>query len=130
MKEEIFISTLTIILLFNVFAYSVNATDVSLLNLDFTDLVVTAVAIVLPLSINFLGVGLSDSGISIAFAVMIVFNVLFQIEIYGYTIGLGLINTMINVFSGGNDVLNLGFMITSILGMLAFFSGMLIIVGD
>lgn len=125
MKEEIFISTLAIIILFNVFVVSINPEVSSILNTDFTSILVTSITIIS--AGGLVSIVLGETVLRVVFATLLLFNVLFQVEIYGFTIGLGLINTIFNVFQT-YDVMNFGFITASVLSMLCFFSGMLIVV--
>ena len=125
MKEEIFISSLAIILLFNVFVVAINPTESSILNMDMSSVLVTAIAIITGGSV--LSIVLGETVIKVVFATLVIFNILFQIDLYGFTVGLGLTNTLFTVFQT-NDVLNLGFITASVLSLMVFFSGMLIVV--
>jgi hypothetical protein len=125
MKEEIFISTLAILVLFNVFVVSINPAQSSILNLDFQGIIVSALSVITVGSVVQIVTG--ETILRIVFSILLLFNVLFQVHIYGFTVGLGLVNTVFNVFQV-YDVLNIGFIVASVLSMLVFFSGMLIIV--
>lgn len=125
MKEEIFISSLAIILLFNVFVVAINPTESSILNMDMSSILITAITIIATGSLASIVVG--ETLIRVVFATLVIFNILFQVDIYGFTIGLGLTNTLFTVFQT-NDILNLGFITASVLSLMVFFSGMLIVV--
>ena len=125
MKEEIFISSLAIIILFNVFVVSMNPSQASILNMSFNNLLITAIATITAGSLASIIVG--ETLIRVVFATLVLFNVMFQVDIYNFTIGFGLINTMINVFTT-YDVLGLGLITASVLSLMVFFSGMLMVV--
>lgn len=127
MKEGILISTLMILLLFNTYVAMVNPNVVSVLNQDLSGLVATALTCTIAAGINIFGSGLSDSATKIIFSVIVMFNILFQIDIYGFTLGLGLCSTVFTVFNNG-DVLGIGTLIGGLLSFVAFFSAMLVVV--
>jgi len=121
----IFVSTLSMLLMFNIFVVMINPTASSILNISYQEVVVQALAIIV--SGSLISVVLGETVLKIVFSTIIIFNVLFQVHIYGFTVGLGLVQTVFNVFQV-YDVMNLGFYITSIISLVVFFSGMLIIV--
>jgi len=125
MKEGIFISTMLVILLFNTFIVFGNPEESSLLNINIENIVITAVGIILVGSLTSIVMG--EEVMRKAFAIMLVFNVLFKIDVAGFTIGLGLTNNLIDAFAV-NDVMYLGTITTTLLSIMAFFSGMLIVV--
>jgi len=127
-KEEIFISSMLIILLFNGFVIMVNPEIPNVLDMDLTSILVTGLAVAIASGVTVFGSGLSDSATSIIFGVILMFNVLYKIEVYGFTLGLGLVNTMSDVFID-NDVLGIGWYVTNLIGFVAFVTCMMMIIG-
>lgn len=79
--------------------------------------------------VQIFGSGLNPASIRILFGVATLLNLLFQINIGGFPIGIGLLNNVFNIFSSGSDFLGLGLFIVTVLGLLTFVSGLLVIVG-
>ena len=127
MKEEIFISSMLIMLLFNGFIVMVNPDVESVLNMDLASILITGLAVAITAGISVFGSGLSDSSTKIIFSVILIFNILFRVEIYGFTLGFGLVSTITDVFNNG-DVLGFGTFIGGVLAFATFFSGLLIVV--
>lgn len=125
MKEEIFISTMAILLFFNIFVTFANPDAYNVLDLEFTDIMITVVGILLTGGLA--SVLVDGVIVTKGIAIMIIFNVLFRINVGDFNIGFGLVNTVFNVFNT-YDVMGIGYLIASILGVMAFFSGMLIVV--
>ena len=136
MKEEIFISCLVILLLFNVFVVYTEPEYSSVLDMNLVSIVVTGLALAVLSSITIFGSGLSDSATKIIFATIIILNVLFQVDLYldpwigHFSIGLGLATTMNDVFATYGDVMGLGALISGTLSFVTLFSGILIVSGD
>lgn len=125
---EIFISVMIILLIFNV--YYVFSFPESTWNLTvgaITGFLAVILTIGIISGIQVLGSGLSESSIKILFGVGSLLNVLFQINIGGFPIGLGLVSNVLSVF--GMEFFGLGMILTSILGILAFVSGLIIVTG-
>jgi hypothetical protein len=136
MKEEIFISTMGIFLIFNTFYYLMEGSVSSLLVGGISSMLLiisTAVATVLLLGVDAtilgFGISLSDSSVKIVFVTLILINVLFKIEIAGFSVGLGLATTLANAFNGG-DFLGLGTVLSAMLSFMALFSGIMIVSED
>lgn len=78
--------------------------------------------------VQILGSGLNPASIRILFGVATLLNILFQVNIGGFPIGIGLLNNVFTVFSNG-DFLGLGLFITTVLGLVLITSGLIVIVG-
>lgn len=79
--------------------------------------------------ITIFGSGLQETSIKIIFVVVAIVNMLFQVDIAGFPIGLGLATTMFNVFSESDLMLvsglGLGTIITTTMTGLAILWGMM-----
>lgn len=127
MKEELFLSTLIVLVLFNVGVVMINPSQVSILNVDVSGFILSVLSIAVVGGIKVFDTGLSDSSINILVGAIILFNIMYQIEIEGFTLGFGLITTVFNVFNTG-DILGYGTLFASILSLIMIFTGMLILV--
>jgi len=78
--------------------------------------------------IQVLGSGLNGESIKIMFGCGALLNVLFQINIANFPIGMGLVTNVLACFDG-TEFLGLGIIITSIMGVMAFVSGLIVITG-
>ncbi len=136
MKEEIFISCLDILLLFNIFVVFTDPSYSSVLSMSMVSIIVTGLVVAILSSITIFGSGLSDSATKIIFASIILLNVLFQVDFYydpyipHFVIGLGLASTINNVFTAYGDVMGIGALIASTLSFITFFSGIMIVAED
>lgn len=83
------------------------------------------------------GISLSDQSIKMFITIAMLLNILFSIDIWTFQfggneytaqIGLGLINNMMDIFSGG-DFLGLGLILASIISIITFVSGVMMVVG-
>lgn len=126
MKEEIFISTLSILVLFNTFVCLVNPNVSSVLTMDLKAIVITGLTIAISSSITIFGSGLAPDVSKMLFTSIVLLNVMFQVNIYGFTIGIGLINTLINVFSP-TDAWGLGYLLALTISFITFCSAIMIV---
>lgn len=127
-SSEIFISIMFILLIFNVFYTFYNPAVVWDLTVGaISGFLVVILGTGIISGITVLGSGLSTQSIKIMFGCGTLLNILFQIEIGGFPVGFGLVTNVLNVF--GSEILGLGVIIVSILGLLAFVSGIMIITG-
>jgi hypothetical protein len=80
------------------------------------------------LGINVFGTGLTGASVKIAFGMASLLNLMFQIEILGYPVGMGLLNTLFDVFAVGDFYL-IGFIISVVMMLSILGSGIIIIIG-
>jgi len=126
--QEMFISVMIILLIFNIY-YTFTFTEAvwSLTIGALTGFIATILAVGIISGVQVLGSGLTGESIKILFGCGALLNVLFQINIFGFPLGMGLVTNVLSVF--GSEFLALGIIITSVLGMIAFVSGLIIITG-
>lgn len=126
--SDTFITIMLILLLFNVYyTFSVTSAVWSLTIGAITGFMVLILATGIIVGITFFGTGLSNESIKILFGCGALLNVLFQITISGFPIGLGLATNVLSCFGG--EFLGLGVIITSVLAILGFVSGLIVITG-
>lgn len=131
--SEIFIGIMTILLVFNWLYVSANPllTNTMLLG-TVTGLVTTAIIVSIVTGIQVVGSGFNGSSVKILFGVCALLQILFSLNFViadiQVVIGLGLINNLFVAFSGG-DFFGLGFFISTVFGIIALVSGLLVIIG-
>ena len=126
--QEMFISVMIILLIFNIY-YTFTFTEAvwTLTIGALTGFIATILAVGIISGVQVLGSGLTGESIKILFGCGALLNVLFQINIFGFPLGMGLVTNVLSVF--GSEFLALGIIITSVLRMIAFISGLIIITG-
>jgi len=126
--QEMFISVMIILLIFNIY-YTFTFTEAvwSLTIGALTGFIAVILAVGIISGVQVLGSGLTGESIKIMFGCGALLNILFQINIFGFPLGMGLVTNVLSVF--GSEFLALGIIITSVLGMIAFVSGLIIITG-
>jgi len=129
LKESIFVSCFMVILIFNFIYLSVTGEVYTMLIGAITGMCATVISVAIISGFNILGSGLIGESIKILFATGSLLNILFQVYIFGYPLGLGLINNMVDIFPS-NIMSGVGFFIMSMLATLTFISGLLIVIGD
>lgn len=130
MKEEIFICTMAIFLIMNTFYLIIVPTaQNTFINSSVIGIIVSAIALAIASGIKIMGSGLSDTSVKIIFVSIILMNILYKVELYGFTIGMGLSTNIVNIFSGG-DILSLGSILINGLSLMALFSGIMIVAED
>ena len=126
--QEMFISVMIILLIFNIY-YTFTFTEAvwSLTIGALTGFIAVILAVGIISGVQVLGSGLTGESIKIMFGCGALLNILFQINIFGFPLGMGLVTNVLSVF--GSEFLALGIIITSVLGMIAFVSGLIVITG-
>lgn len=126
-SEDIFLAVVAVLLLFNVFLIFMNpslAWDMTLAGL--TGFVAVILTTGILLGIQVFGTGLNSQSIKIAFGIGAILNILFQIDIAGFRIGLGLATNMLNQFSA-TDGLGIGWILATVISVMALVSGLVIL---
>ena len=126
MKETIFLTSLITLLLFNGYVVLANPNATNMLNIDYTNLILTAITILT--GGGLLSVFVSGELVKFGISILLLFNIMFSVDMYGYSVGLGLFNNVINVFSGNSFADYVGISIFGILSFITFVSGILILV--
>jgi len=127
--QEVFLGSLSVMLLFSVVVMFMSPENIWEFTIDavagtFIGLILIAGVLT---GINVLGSGLNSESVAIIFGVGALLNILFQIEIAGFPIGLGLVNNMVNSF-GASDGLGLGYLLSTVIGLITLVSGTIIII--
>lgn len=78
--------------------------------------------------IQVFGVGLNDSSTKIIFGVSALINMLFQVNVAGVPVGIGLANRVIDAFNA-SELMGFGFLVATVLCVIVFFSGVIIVLG-
>ena len=79
--------------------------------------------------INVFGTGLTGASVKIVFGLASLLNLMFQVEILGYPVGMGLLNTLFNVFAEG-DLFLIGFIVSVVMMFSILGSGLILIMGS
>jgi hypothetical protein len=126
--SKIFIGSMTILTVLNLFAYNLYP-SMAILSLSgiigmFTLLLSTGVLVTL----NVFGSGFDSGMVKNVIFFFAIFGLLAQFQFnvftgYNFTLGLGLLTNMLNIFSGSDFGSVFGFYIIFIIGILAFVSG-------
>lgn len=127
--KGVFIPVFLIILLFNMIY--VNMTPETTYNIylgAITGLLASTIAVGIIGGVQILGSGLNSESIKILFGTSTLLNVLFQIQISGFPIGIGLATNIVDIFTE-SDFIGIGFFLSTALALLALISGLIIIVG-
>ncbi len=127
--KSIFITGLAILIIFN-FIYCTMTPDV--VNIMYvgalTGLIASVVATVILAGINVFGTGLTGESIRIVFSISTLLNMLFKISIAGVSIGIGLINNILEIFTP-TQFAGIGYFISSTLSIMILASGLMVIIG-
>ena len=141
--QEIFISSILVLLFFNFIYISSTPNKVNTMTIGaITGLLTLVIAVGVIGGLQILGSGLNSASIKIIFSVGVLVNIMFRIEMKGVmitlagypltqthlAIGLGLMNNLYEVFSQG-DLLGIGFFITTVFSIITLVSGLIIIIG-
>ena len=127
---SIFLSIMLVLIIFNFMYIQTMPDKVNMVVLGgIMGLVSSVLAIGVVGGIQILGSGLNGESIKIMFGVGTLLNVLFQINIGGFPLGLGLINNLSGAFSTG-DLWGLGYFLASSIGIVGLISGLMIILGS
>lgn len=135
MGMGIFLSVLMVLFVFNVGYYVIYPDSVELVGISvLTTFITTGLAIGIISGISAFTIEISDTAQKIIFVVVLLVNIMFQIvlpfgDLYELPLGLGLLTNVFNVFAL-NDALLIGYVISSILGILALVSGLQMAVGE
>lgn len=129
--SAVFITCMVIFIMFNVFYVMVYPETINLLDMSWiTSVIPLIVAAVLLTGIEVLGTGIRGTSIKLLFGILALINIMFQINIGGYPVGLGLAQNMLLVFSTMGDWFGIGFFITMGLILASLASGMMLILGS
>ncbi len=127
--QTVFLFSWGLLFIFNVGYIMQNPTTLFYMGLGFiTTTVCSAVAVVLLASLNVAGSGMNTAGTRISFGMVALMGLLFQINLAGLPLGVGLCNNLFAVFLA-NDMLGIPFYIATGITTSAFISGIIIIVG-
>lgn len=127
--SEIFIITMIVLLIFNVVYLTSTPDGLALTTMGaITGFIAIILAVGVIAGIQILGSGLNAMSIKILFGVGCLLNILFQVSISGFRIGLGLLNNVFTVFNSG-DIIGLGTVISFLLGITVITSGLVTITG-
>jgi hypothetical protein len=132
--SSVFLSGMLILLLFNWVYVQTLAIPINTIVLGaITGFLASIISVAILSGIQVLGTGLDSASIKILFGVGSLLNILFQVNIAGFPIGLGLMNNMMDAFSFASDSgtfgLSLGFFISTVLTIMILVSGVMIIQG-
>jgi hypothetical protein len=132
--SSVFLSGMLILLLFNWVYVQTLAIPINTIVLGaITGFLASIISVAILSGIQVLGTGLDSASIKILFGVGSLLNILFQVNIAGFPIGLGLMNNMMDAFSfapdSGTFGLSLGFFISTVLTIMILVSGVMIIQG-
>lgn len=126
-SSGLFISCFIIIITFNLFYVTVNPTEVYNLTIGgVSGFVVQILGIAILSGVNALGSGLNAQSTKIIFGVGTILNILFQLQFWEITLGFGLINNLINAFSGSPTFITI---IIGVFAIITLFSGLLTVLG-
>ena len=126
--QEIFISSILTLLFFNFIYISSTPSKINTMSIGaLTGLVLQVVVYVIVSGVKVAGSGLDSATIKIIFAVGVMLNIFFRVEIIGLPIGLGIMNNLFEVFSKG-DLLGIGFFMTTVFSFITLASGLIIII--
>jgi hypothetical protein len=134
MGMGIFLSVIMVLVIFNFGYWAIYPTTMTFIGLSaLTAFVTTGLAIGVISGISAFTVAISDTAQKIIFVIVLLVNILFQItlplgESFDFPIGLGLLTNVFNVFAS-SDAMLIGYIITTILGVLAMVSGLQMAVG-
>jgi hypothetical protein len=139
--KNIFVTNTVIVIIVNLIYVYINPTLIN--NITLSSLVgfVSGVAIIgliigIQISVVGSGISLSDQSIKMFITIGMLLNIMFSVDIWTFQfgqneytaqIGLGLINNFIDIFSGG-DFMGLGLALASIISILMFISGVMMVV--
>lgn len=134
-EKEIFLTVMSIFLVFNIIYIQINPTATNTMVIGgilgtLGAIIMTAVGIAILSGIKVLGSGVSDISVKIIFSFLVIMNILFRLDYDTFSIGMGLATNMMSTFSVGHDLLNFGVLLSSGLAIVAFISGMMIVVGS
>lgn len=125
----VFLSCLSVLLIFNwIYVAMYPSVTWNLTVGAVTGFVGTILALGIISGIQLFGSGLSGTSIKIIFGVGTLLNILFQITIGGFPIGMGLANNVLSSFSGG-DIIGIGYFLTTIICIITIVSGLMVIIG-
>ena len=129
LATSMFLSSLFLMFVFNVGYIMANPSAVNNMLLgSITGTLSVVVSVGVISGIQILGSGLNSMSIKIIFGITALLNMLFQVDVLGFPIGLGLVNNLINVFNP-TDMLGLGFFFASGLAIMSVVSGIIIVLG-
>ena len=139
--KNIFVTNTVIVIIVNLIYVYINPTLIN--NITLSSLVgfVSGVAIIgliigIQISVVGSGISLSDQSIKMFITIGMLLNIMFSVDIWTFQfgqneytaqIGLGLINNFIDIVSGG-DFMGLGLALASIISILMFISGVMMVV--
>jgi hypothetical protein len=94
-----------------------------------TGTIATILAVGVISGIQILGSGLNSASIKIIFGIASLLNVMFQIDIAGFPLGLGLANNLISSFPATDFLSTFGFLIATGLCVITLISGLMVLTG-
>ena len=139
--KSIFVTNTVIVIIINLIYVYINPTLINSITLSSLVGFVSGVAIIgliigIQISVVGSGISLSDQSIKMFITIGMLLNIMFSVDIWTFQfgqneytaqIGLGLINNFIDIFSGG-DFMGLGLALASIISILMFISGVMMVV--
>jgi hypothetical protein len=127
--SSFFLSGALMMILINFFYLSFDSTVASIMFLGaIVGLIVEAFVIGTIAGIQFMGTGLNSASVKIIFGVSTLINCLFQVNVAGVPVGIGLANNILTMFSE-SDVMGFGWLITGTLTMMTLISGLVLLTG-
>lgn len=128
--QAMFISGLAVLLIFNVVYISLYPSVIWYATIGaLTGFVALILGIGVISGINIFGSGLNSASVKILFGASAILNLLFQINIAGFPVGMGLANNLIFSFGTTNFLDSMGFFLSLIFSVMILASGLVIIQG-
>jgi hypothetical protein len=121
-----------VILLFNTFVCLVDPNASCILTMDLISVLATVALLTLGASINIFGSSFGDSPrliFLISLMSLVLFQITFNFSVFNFSIGLGLINTIVNVFPS-NQMYGLGYILALTISFVTLSSGILMVMED
>lgn len=128
--KGIFLTGFAILLLFNFIYCTANpdATNVMFVG-AVTGLLASSVAVGVISGVTILGTGLTGESVKILFGISSLLNMLFQVNVGGFPVGIGLITNILNVFPT-DEFMGIGYFVVSSLTIVILASGVMILIGS
>jgi hypothetical protein len=129
--QAIFMSGIIVLLLFNM-VYVVSEPDAlwTLTVGAVTGFIASVLAVGVISGINILGSGLSGISVKILFGVATILNMLYQVEIAGFPLGMGLASNLTAIFTSGDSLLQfLSYLVATVFSIVMLITGVMFVQG-
>jgi hypothetical protein len=129
--QAIFMSGIIVLLLFNM-VYVVSEPDAlwTLTVGAVTGFIASVLAVGVISGINILGSGLSGISVKILFGVATILNMLYQVEIAGFPLGMGLASNLTAIFTSGDSLLQFfGYLVATVFSIVMLITGVMFVQG-